>query len=858
MIGKTISHYKIIEKLGEGGMGVVYKAQDTTLDRFVAIKFLPPHLSKDEEATKRFIHEAKAASALDHANIGTIHEVDKTSDGRTFIVMAHYEGETLRQKIDMGKVTVEEAITITSQIAAGLAKAHDKDIVHRDIKPLNIIVTSDGEAKIIDFGLAKLAGRTKLTKTGSTLGTVAYMSPEQAKGEEVDHRSDIFSLGAVLYEMLTGEPPFRGEHEAAILYEIVHEEPVELARLKVELSPELFNIVEQSLEKDPKDRYQSAEEILADLKVTGSVVHRKKFPRFVFRKSRKRVGKIYVPVVIIAVLVIFITLAYFILKRKTREPTIQETPSVAVLYMENLNPEKENDYFVAGMTDDIITELTRIAGLRVMDRSAVERYRGRMVDAKEVGNELNVAYVLTGSVRLTGEKLRVAGRLIAVKDGFLVWGDTYDRTLEDVFEVQAEVARAIVRALRVALKPEEEERLRKKPTENIQAYDFYLRGMQYLDKRAKAENLLATEMFQRAIAIDSLFADAYIQLGKSYWQRIDWGFDRDVKWWNEAERMIVRALEIDLDNPLGYDGYGTLYRLKGEYKEAAKWIEKALALSPNNFEILRDAALIYYFDAQYEMAREYIECAISLNPTNPEPYRQLGRLYMVMGRPDEAERSLRKAVEIGPDLSHVHYYLGHFLLVRGRLKEARDELDIAIRLNPDSHYNKSRLGMVELLEGNAEAAVENFEYVREHTTQRTIYYLLGCAYEESGEIQRAREVFEQSVPELQREVESHPNYLDFHIDFANILLKLDRIEDGRRLLVNAETIAANVSHEKLPRNRLKFAHAYLALGDTSRALDYVADAVRDNYYSTDYIWADPCLEGLQSNPLFQQLLGIKK
>ena len=265
MIGETISHYKIIEKLGEGGMGIVYKALDTTLDRQVAIKFLPPHLSKDEEATKRFIHEAKAASALDHVNIGTIHEVDKTSDGRTFIVMAYYEGETLRERIDRSDITVDEALDITTQIATGLAKAHEKEIVHRDIKPSNIIITRDGEAKIIDFGLAKLAGKTRLTKEGSTVGTAAYMSPEQARGEESDHRSDIFSLGSIVYEMLAGKPAFKGEHEAALLYEIVHEEPKPLVTHREDLPEDVQSIVDKALKKDPGERYRNASDIKREI-----------------------------------------------------------------------------------------------------------------------------------------------------------------------------------------------------------------------------------------------------------------------------------------------------------------------------------------------------------------------------------------------------------------------------------------------------------------------------------------------------------------------------------------------------------------------------------------------------------------
>jgi serine/threonine protein kinase len=266
MIGNTISHYNILEKLGEGGMGVVYRAHDTKLDREVAIKFLPPHLSADPEAVKRFVHEAKTASALNHSAIGVIHEIDEIEDGQTFIVMAYYEGGTLRERLDSGSLTTDEAVVIASQVASGLSRAHEKGIVHRDIKPQNILLTRDGEAKIIDFGLAKLAGRTKLTRDGSTLGTAAYMSPEQARGEEVDHRSDIFSLGTILYEMLTGEPPFKGEHEAAMLYGIVHEEPKAISERCEDIPEKLCAVVDRTLEKESEKRYQNASELKNDLR----------------------------------------------------------------------------------------------------------------------------------------------------------------------------------------------------------------------------------------------------------------------------------------------------------------------------------------------------------------------------------------------------------------------------------------------------------------------------------------------------------------------------------------------------------------------------------------------------------------
>jgi serine/threonine protein kinase len=371
MLGETISHYRIIEKLGEGGMGVVYRAVDTRLDREVAIKFLPAHLSSDPVATKRFIHEAKAASAIDHSNIGTIYEIDETDDGVTFIVMALYDGETLRERMDRGQIGVGEALDIASQIASGLSKAHRRNIVHRDIKPSNIIITSDGEVKIIDFGLAKLAGRTRLTKEASTLGTAAYMSPEQAKGEEVDHRSDIFSLGVILYEMLAGEPPFKGEHEAALLYEIVHEEPEPLTRHKDNLPRGTQLIVERALRKNAGDRYTDINEMISD--IDRIHVRKHSIDNLVCgRKGTKRRRLIVAGAGLIAVIAILgMSIHHFIF---TKKELIPERITIAVLPFSNLGP-PDDEYFCDGITDAITSRLVSISALGVIARQSVIQYK---------------------------------------------------------------------------------------------------------------------------------------------------------------------------------------------------------------------------------------------------------------------------------------------------------------------------------------------------------------------------------------------------------------------------------------------------------------------------------------------------
>jgi len=370
MIGKSISHYRITEKLGGGGMGIVYKAEDTRLKRTVALKFLPPDLTRDEDAKKRFVHEAQAASALEHPNICNVHEIDETQDGQMFICMACYEGETLKKKIERGPLKVDEAVNIAVQVAGGLARAHEAGITHRDIKPANVMVTDRGEVKIVDFGLAKLSGRTRVTKTGTTAGTIAYMSPEQSRGEGVDSRTDIWSLGVVLYEMLTGKLPFKGDYEQAVVFSILNEDPEPLRNLRSEVPIGLERIVHKAMAKSPGERYRQVRDVLVELETLGT-------------------------------------------EQETRSMTAgRGRKSIAVLPFKSLSESKEDEYFSDGITEDILTQLSRIGDLKVISRTSVMRYKKSEKSLLEIGRELGVATILEGSVRRSGDRVRIVGELI--------------------------------------------------------------------------------------------------------------------------------------------------------------------------------------------------------------------------------------------------------------------------------------------------------------------------------------------------------------------------------------------------------------------------------------------------------------
>ena len=685
MLGQAISHYRILRKLGGGGMGVVYEAEDTRLGRHVALKFLPEELAKDRLALERFQREARAASALNHPNICTIFEIDE-ADGHPFIAMELLEGQTLRQKI-MGKaLDLEPVLDLGVQIASALEAAHTKGIVHRDIKPGNIFVTNLEQAKVLDFGLAKLekaaaagadpAGATMtaeehLTSPGVALGTVAYMSPEQVAGKELDARTDLFSFGAVLYEMTTGRQAFSGNTSGVIFHSILEKHPHSVSRVNPELPPRLEEVIAKALEKDREVRYQHAADMRADLKRLKRDTSSGTVSAPVVRKAVQwwRAKPAWIASATALLLISGVLVTRYALRTEH-----QNIASVAVLPFSGLSADANAEFLQDGITDGIIDTLSQLPNLRVMSSSSVLRYKGREADPQKVGKDLRVDAVLIGRITQRGELFSVNAELVSVADNSQIWGEQYSEKIADVSALQQEIVRDISDRLRLKLSAAEKERLTKRPTANPEAYELYLRGRHEMDKWTDAGWKKSVEYFQQAIDKDPEYATAYAGLADAYELLVNTGPVFSLK--DSAAKAAAAANHaIALDDSLSEAHLALALIHWGNYKfnDAQREFRRALELNPN-LSLARQRYSTYLVSLHhYDEGRSEIRRALELDPLNLHASVRLGDLFIFQHDYDNAIAQYRKTLEIDPSFVEARYALSYGYQMKGQYDQAMEE-----------------------------------------------------------------------------------------------------------------------------------------------------------------------------------------
>jgi len=823
---KFAGRYQIIEELGKGGMGKVYKANDIDIKEKVAIKLIRPEISTDNRTIERFQNELKFARKIRHKNVCQMYDLNR-EEGTYYITMEYVSGEDLKSFIRRSRqLAIGTAITIAKQICDGLSEAHKLEVVHRDLKPNNIMIDREGNVRIMDFGIARSLKGKGITGAGVIIGTPEYMSPEQVEGKEVDQRTDIYSLGIVLYEMVTGRVPFEGDTPFTIGVKHKSEVPRDPKELNAQIPEDLSCVILRCLEKNKEQRYQSAGEVRSELEniekgipSTVRVIPERK--PLTSREITVTFGlkKLLVPALVFVGIIAVGVIIWQLLPQKNTVPLPSDMPSIAVLPFVDLSPQKDQEYFCDGMTDEIIAKLSRLTGWKVIPRTSMMRYKDTGKDIKEIGQELDVATILEGSIRKERDDIRVNAKLIRVEDSIHLWSDTYEKKLISIFSIQSDVAEKIAIALKVELSPEDKEHIAKKPTESLTAYDYYLKGRELYDHYLKQDNENAIEIFRKALELDPDYVLAYAGLGDAYAQRA-WRFDYPESWLDSAIEMSKRAISIDPSSAEAYKALALAYEYKGWYQKALEANYKAVELFPNYDSAMANIGWVNWFTGEYEEALKWFNKGLVLNPTDAFHHFGPGVLYIDLDDFTKAEQWLNEALDLQPDMIYAHEGFSLIYLAEGKYQKAIQSGQEILSVDPDSITGLMRVGEAELFSGNLVQAKPYFEKALEISPKRDyILTSIGYIFLKTGQEGEAHEMFSQSLKYSQNQLEQGNEYWAVPYNMARI-----NAIQGKRM----------------------------------EACRWLQKAIEAGWHSFRYGLRDPLLETLHEDSQFTQMMdGIK-
>lgn len=851
MKDKTVSHYRILEKLGEGGMGVVYKARDTKLNRDVALKFLSSHLTANEDAKKRFTREARAASSLDHPNISVIHEIGETDDGHSFICMGYYEGQTLREKLEQDPPDPEAAVSIIIQIARGLQRAHDAGIIHRDIKPANIILTDQGDVKIVDFGLAKLVSETAITETDGRGGTLAYMSPEQLHGEKVDYRTDLYSLGVLMYEMLSGRRPYHEEHYAALMYSIVNTDPPPPSVINPSVPKELDQLVLKLIHKRPEDRWQSANEVIAFLDKT-----RERSPDPVPAQATARSTFFSKPAFIIPALIAVLAVTALSIPF-IRGPVFQfinqsQTPGsvhLVVLPFVNVGDDPDNRAFADGLMETLTSSLTFIqpGNISYWVVSSSEVRQRNIESASDALREFNATHAVYGSVHRLANQLRLTLNLVDTKTSRQIKSQMITMPLDSLPRLQDEAMLTLAQMLEIDIPSEREVYQWAGGTVNSRSYEYYLEGRGYLSNYQNVDNIhTSIALFESAVDLDPDFALAYAGIGEAYWRL--YNETRNISWVEYAEDSINRAMESDSSHPTVLVTMGMIQSGRGYVEESIRTYQKALEMNPTHADAYRGLANAYEQLGHFDEAEETLKRAIRLIPTYWAGYNQLGAFYLNQGRMEDAIPQFEKVIELIPNSNFGYINLGVTYYYLDKYQEAIEMFNRVIEIEPN-YVIYSNLGTLHYYEANFEKAAQMYQNALEISDRDyRIWGHLASALRWSGaEDTKVNEHYRKALQIAEDEKSINPRDPMLLVSMAGFKASLEEYTLAEDYLQQALRIS--------PDNATVLGYSgriYEKIGQRERALSLIKSAL-DSGYSYLEISNDPDLAGLRDDPDFREL-----